>query len=232
LHIAGIQGLSLIDFPGRIASVIFLAHCDFRCPFCQNPDLVNPPADAPSFTADETLARLYERRKLIDGVVVTGGEPLLQPDTPDFLVRLGDETGVPVKLDTNGHHPDRLRQVLERKAAAYVAMDLKTSLSRYSEAANRLVNVNHLEESIRLIRESGVDYEFRTTVAPGLVDEAAIDEMGRLIQGARRWAFQQYQGHGVLDPEFGRRRPLAPEKIRALALRAEPFVKEVVLRGV
>jgi len=221
----------LIDYPQRVAAVVFTPGCDFRCPFCQNPDLVRFPDDARGLAEEDAVAFLNQRRKMIDGVVVTGGEPLLQPDAPAFIARLAAETSLPIKLDTNGNHPDALRDVLAAGVVDYVAMDLKTALPRYSEAAGRLVDVARLEESIRLIRDSGVDYEFRTTVAPGFVDEAAVDEMGRLIEGARRWAFQQYQNRNILDPSFAERRPLTPEKIRAMAMRAESHVKNVVLRG-
>jgi len=231
VRIAGIQGLSLIDYPGHVATVLFLAGCDFRCPFCQNPDLVEPSAELPTFTVEQTVEFIGQRRKLVDGIVSTGGEPLLSPKVAEFAARLRDEVGLPLKVDTNGHHPETLRRLLEEKLAHYVAMDLKTAPSGYGNATGTLVDIHRLEESIRLILAAGVPYEFRTTVVPGLVDEAAVDEMGRAIRGAKRWAFQQYQNRVVMDEKYHGVRPLPPDRVRALALRAEPFVGEVVVRG-
>jgi pyruvate formate lyase activating enzyme len=231
VRIAGIQGLSLIDYPGKVASVLFVAGCDFRCPFCQNPDLVKVNAELPRCSPDEAVAFLHDRQKLIDGIVITGGEPLLSPGMPELIARLADEIGVPIKLDTNGNHPDLLRQVIEQGRLAYVAMDLKAPLSRYAEAAGTLVDVGRIEESIAVIRDGGTAYEFRTTVVPGLIDDAGIDEMGRTLHGARLWVLQQYQNRIVLDETYAQRRPYPPEKVRAFALRAEPFVEQVTLRG-
>ncbi|MDP8222193.1 MAG: anaerobic ribonucleoside-triphosphate reductase activating protein [Candidatus Lernaella stagnicola] len=231
MRIAGIQGLSLIDFPGNVASVLFLAGCDFRCPFCQNPDLIEISADTPKFSWEDVVEFLRHRKKLIDGVAITGGEPMLFPDIADFVAHLNEEIGLPVKIDTNGHHPDVLKQLLEDGHVTYVAMDVKTALSRYSEASGTLVDIHKIEQSIRLIMQSGVRYEFRTTVVPTVVDEAAVDEMGKVIEGAELWAFQQYQNRIVYNENFKAVKPLTPEKVRALMMRAEPYVKRVIVRG-
>jgi pyruvate formate lyase activating enzyme len=231
VRIAGVQGLSLIDYPGKVAAVVFLAGCDFRCPFCQNPDLTRPSAKLPSLDANEVVATLTERRKLIDGVVLTGGEPLLSEETLALAARLREALDLPLKLDTHGHHPELLREMIEQGQVQYVAMDVKSAPSRYSDAAGGLVDIGRIRESIELLKNGGVDYEFRTTAVPGLVDEAAVDEIGRLLQGARLWAFQQYQNRVVLDPAFVERRPYPPEHVRSLAMRAEQYVKQVALRG-
>lgn len=231
MRIAGIQGMSLIDFPGRIVTVLFVAGCDFRCPFCQNPDLVDPPDDLPQFSWDDTVAFLEKRRKLIDGVAITGGEPLLFPKIVDFAAHLRDTVGLPLKIDTNGHHPETLRRLIDGQLVHFIAMDVKTAPSRYGEAAGKLVDIQRIQQSVELIMESGLPYEFRTTVVPGLVDETAIDEMGTFIKGAKRWAFQQFQNKVVLDEKYHDARPLPPDRVRSLALRAEPFVDEVIVRG-
>lgn len=232
MHLAGIQTLSLIDFPGNIAAVLFVAGCDFRCPFCQNPDLVKLDLKLPRLSADDVIEVLKDRRPFIDGLAITGGEPLLFPEIVDLIVRVRADLNLAVKIDTNGNHPDTLALLIETAAVDYIAMDLKTSLSRYSEAAGKLLDLQNLKRSIGLLLEGRVPYEFRTTVVPGLVDEPAIDEMGRVIAGAQIWAFQQYQNRVVLDEKYHQVKPLPPERVRALAMRAEPHAKRVLVRGV
>lgn len=231
MRIAGIQGLSLIDFPGNISAVLFVAGCDFRCPFCQNPGLVKIDPQLPQMEWREVLDFLQNRRKMLDGVTITGGEPLAFPAIVDFLERLQKEIGLPIKIDTNGNHPDILARLIEQSLVQYIAMDVKTAPSRYSEAAGTLVNLHHIEESVEAIKSSGIAYEFRTTVVPGLVDDASIDEMGRSLQGAKLWAFQQYQNRVVLEETYQERKPYPPDKVRSLALRAQPYAEKVIVRG-
>jgi len=223
--------MSLIDYPGNIASVIFTAGCDFRCPFCQNPDLVHVNPQAPNLGAAEVIAALKSRETLVDGVVITGGEPLLHPDLPEFIAAIRQTTGLLIKLDTNGHHPDGLQRLLDEGLVDFVAMDIKTSPARYSEAAGKLVDIDRVMRSVELIKNCGRQYEFRSTVVPGLIDEAAIDEVGKWLQGARLWVLQQFQNRVVLDPKFTERKPLMPDKIRELALRAGKYVPQILIRG-
>lgn len=231
MRIAGIQGLSLIDYPAHVASVLFLAGCDFRCPFCQNPDLLENKPDTPHFDLEDVLAFLNQRRKMIDGIAITGGEPLLFPQVADLVTALGEELDLPIKIDTNGNHPELLKRLIADKRVQYLAMDLKTAPSRYNEATGKLVDLRLIEESIDAIVHSGLPYEFRTTMVPGLIDEAAIDEMGRTLSGARRWAFQQFQNRVVYDASFKERKLYTPEKIRELVMRAQPYVEETIIRG-
>jgi pyruvate formate lyase activating enzyme len=231
LRIAGIQGLSLVDFPGSVAAVLFTAGCDFRCPFCHNPDLITISENTPQFTWEETVEFLKKRRKLVDGVAITGGEPMLFPDIVETVARLRQEVDLPIKIDTNGHHPETLKRLLDGGDVVFVAMDLKTAPSRYAEAAGTLVDVDKIAQSVDILLQSKVEYEFRTTVVPGLVDEAAVDEMGRLIQGAAAWAFQQFQNRVVFDEKYKDVKPFTPDKVRALTLRAAPHVKKIFVRG-
>lgn len=231
MRIAGIQGLSLIDYPAHIASVLFIPGCDFRCPFCQNPDLLEVTPATPRLDPEEVLAFLRQRKKMIDGIVITGGEPLLYPQIVDLIAMLRENLDLPIKIDTNGNHPDLLKRLLAEERVQYVAMDLKTAPSRYNEATGKLVDLRLIEESIDAIIHGGVPYEFRTTMVPGLIDEAAIDEMSRTLAGARRWAFQQFQNRVVYDESFKERRLITPEKIRELVMRAESAVEETIIRG-
>jgi len=222
----------MIDFPGNIATVLFLGGCDFRCPNCQNPNLVMITAETPRKTVDDVLAVLEERKNWLDGVAITGGEPLLHKDLPELCAEIHEKTGKLIKVDTNGHHPEMLERLISEGHIHYVAMDVKTGPARYSEAAGKLVDLDRIVRSIELLKEGKVDYEFRTTVVPGFVDEAAIDAIGQLIRGARLWALQQFQNRNVLDDSFRDRKPLPPAKVRELAVRAAPFVDKVITRGI
>lgn len=224
--------MSVIDYPGHIAVVLFLGGCDFRCPNCQNPSLIKVDANSPRADMGHLWAMLEERRDWVDGVAITGGEPMLNKDLPELAAEIHRRTELKVKIDTNGHHPDLLQQLLDDGNTDYVAMDIKAAPARYSEAAGKLVDLDRIMRSIELLKNGKTAYEFRTTVVPGIVDEAAIDEMGKMIKGARLWAFQQYQNRQVLDPAFRDRKPLPPDEFRKLVLRAAPFVEETVTRGI
>lgn len=192
MKIHGLQKLTLLDYPGRVACTVFLGGCDFRCPYCHNSELLHP--DCPTqLEEEELLSFLGKRRGLLDGVCITGGEPLLRPDLPDLLEKIR-ALGYPVKLDTNGSHPQRLRALLERGLADYVAMDIKNSPARYAQT----VGVPGLDpapilESAALLMEGSVDYEFRTTVVRGLHDEDSFRAIGPWLAGAKRYFLQSFQ---------------------------------------
>jgi len=215
LAVVSTQPLSLVDYPGRPATVLFVAGCNFRCPFCHNPELVIPVAcGRPPRAWSELLASLRRSRWLIDSVVVTGGEPLLQPQLPRALRALRAQ-GLRVKLDTNGSRPDLLAPLLEEGLLDYVAMDVKAPLARYDELAGVRVDTAAIERSIRLLRRFAPDYEFRTTVAPTL----AFAELLRIawcVSGARRFVLQPFfcSGEGtLLDPRFERQAAMTPREL-------------------
>ena len=230
--VRGFQGVSLVDYPGRVASVLFLGGCNFRCPFCQNADLVLRPDELPSLDLDAIVNRLDERRSLIDGVVVTGGEPLLHVDG---LVRLLTEvrrTGLAVKLDTNGYEVAALRRVLDSGLVDYVAMDVKTSPDRYSIAAGRSVDGERIREAVNCVRSSGLQHEFRTTCVPGIVGLEDFLEIANLIGPDSRYFLQQFRASaGTIDPAFGSTLSYPVEHLREFAARVEPLVASVALRG-
>ena len=162
MHIHGLQKLAMVDYPGKLAATVFTGGCDLRCPFCHNALLVTRLAETPEIPEREVLDFLSSRKGLLDGVVLTGGEPLLQPDAAEFLQAVR-ELGFAVKLDTNGCHPAALAEILEAGLADYVAMDVKNSRARYAETVGVPgFDLSPVEESVRLLRESGVDCEFRT----------------------------------------------------------------------
>jgi pyruvate formate lyase activating enzyme len=224
LRFAGFQKTSLIDYPDRVASILFTSGCNMRCPFCHNGDLVRENTE-PFLEENEVLATLLERKKYVDSVVVTGGEPTLQPDLPEFLAKL-KKNGFKVKLDTNGLLPKVVEKCLPY--IDYIAMDIKTSPSRYTSLGVR--DVSKLVESVGLIMSSGVDYEFRCTAVPGLVEAETIPEMGEMVNGAKLFVFQQYRPEKTLDPAYGNVYPHNYEIILSFAKTMETYVEKVSLR--
>ena len=191
MNIYGLQKLTLLDFPGRVAATVFLAGCNFRCPYCHNSELFDGTAE-PVMDDEALLAFLAGRRGLLDGGAFTGGAPLLTPGL-DELIRKIRALGYAVKLDTNGAYPARLRALVEAGLLDYAAMDVKDAPSRYARTVGLpAVDLAPLRESVSLLLSDAVDYEFRTTVVAELHDEAAFHEMGAWIRGARRWILQPF----------------------------------------
>jgi pyruvate formate lyase activating enzyme len=230
MQIGGWVRTSLIDYPGRIATVVFTGGCDFRCPYCQNSELVLHPGSLPTIDPAEVFQLLSQRRGLIDGVVITGGEPTLQDGLGDFL-RKAKDLGLAIKLDTNGYRPQVLRELLEGGTLDYVAMDVKASPAKYSLAAGVPVDVRRVEESVRFILSSGIGHEFRTTVVPGIVAPEDVEEMVRLIAGAGKYILQQFRPQGTLDPRFREIAPYPAQTLLEMAQAAERWVEEVEVRG-
>lgn len=188
--IHGLQKMTLLDFPGRVACTVFLGGCDLRCPYCHNAELID--GSAPAVMDDgELLAFLKKRVGLLDGVAVTGGEPLLRDIAP--LLREVRALGYAVKLDTNGTHPARLRALLDEGLVDYVAMDVKNSLERYAETVGVAgLDLVPIRESAALLMEGRVDYEFRTTVCRELHDDDSIRGVGEFLAGAQRIFLQPF----------------------------------------
>jgi len=199
--IKGIQKLTLLDFPGRVACTIFTAGCNFRCPFCHNGALVLGGAgDGQIIPVDELLDFLRARRGRLTGICISGGEPTLQPDLEEFIRRVR-ELGYAVKLDTNGYRPDVLGRLISEGLVDYIAMDIKTSRERYSEVAGVDVDVSLIEESAALLMRSGVPYEFRTTVVRELHTEEDFVKISNWLEGAEQFFLQGFidSGDVILD---------------------------------
>ncbi|TLM65428.1 MAG: anaerobic ribonucleoside-triphosphate reductase activating protein [Deltaproteobacteria bacterium] len=228
--IKGFQGTSLLDFPGRVASLLFWGGCNLTCPFCHNPALVIAPGDFPDLDRDALLQDLAGRRPFIDGVVLSGGEPTLDPSLPDWLTAV-KALGLAVKLDTNGLRPDVIARLIEDRLVDSLAIDLKTAPWRYGELHRAPVDPAPLTDSIRLALAAPVSVEFRTTCVPGIVGEADIRALGELIRGAARWTLQQYHPAPALDPAWRELVPCTADQLAGLAAIAREYVPEVVLRG-
>ena len=191
MEIHGLQKMTLLDFPGRVACTVFLGGCDLRCPFCHNAELIDGTAK-PVMDDTELLAFLEKRKGLLDGVAFTGGEPTLRKDLPELLRRI-KAMGYPVKLDTNGMHPDRLKAMLDEGLLDYVAMDVKAGPKNYAHICGlEKIDLGPINESIRLIMDAGIDYEFRTTVVDELHDLSDFEAIAQWIAGAKAYYLQAF----------------------------------------
>lgn len=194
MNVQGFQKLTLLDFPGKVACTVFCGGCNLRCPFCHNGSLVQDPNENPN-ALEDVISYLGKRKGVLDGVCVTGGEPLLQKDLVSFLERVR-QMGFLVKLDTNGSLPDRLEEVLRSGAVNYVAMDLKSGREHYDLATGTKLGFSPFGESMNLIRRSGLDYEFRTTAVKGIHREEDFFEIRDLLREDEKYFIQGFVDSG------------------------------------
>ena len=235
MFIAGYEPLTLLDYPGKLAAVVFTFGCVLRCPFCHNPELIEPTSTYLKQIGDNKKREFFEflekRKGKLDGVCVTGGEPTLQRDLEEFIRKV-KSLGFLVKLDTNGAFPDIVRRLIETRLVDFWAMDIKHTPEKYALASgNPSIGIERFQESVELIRKSGADYEFRTTVVPGIHEEEDFEEIGEWIRGARHYALQTFRDIKLLDPSLAEKakgRTLNLERVRD---RMRRFVKEVEIRG-
>lgn len=229
MRIDGLQTLTLLDYPGKVACTVFTSGCNMRCPFCHNASLVC--GEVPPFMEkEEFFAFLKKRAGVMDGVCVTGGEPLLQEDLIPFLLEV-KEHGFTTKLDTNGLLHDRLRAVVEAGAVDYVAMDIKNSKTHYAETAGVPgLDLAPIEKSVQFLMEGKVDYEFRTTVVKELHNKADFDEIGQWLKGAKRYFLQSFKDSGdILSPGLS---PMEKADLLEIRDRLRAVISVVELRGV
>jgi pyruvate formate lyase activating enzyme len=204
MKIGGLQKNSLIDYPGKLSCVVFLAGCNFACPYCHNPGLVTNPAPGNrALKREELFAFLQERRGFLDGVVISGGEPTLYADLSELCRRI-KAMGFAIKLDTNGSRPQIVQQLIRAGLVDYIAMDIKTAPVAYAAFVCAQSCAEAIPASIGIVMASGLPYEFRTTCVKPIVTESIIEEISCLIEGAERYALQQAHTERVLKPEFFR----------------------------
>lgn len=227
MQINGLMKLTLLDFPGKTACTVFFSGCNFRCPFCHNASLVL--GDGDNIEEEEFFKFLAGRRGVLDGVAITGGEPLMRADVIPFMRRIKDE-GFLVKLDTNGSYPDRLREIIDSGIADYVAMDIKSSPEGYERVAGCAVPIDKIRESVEILKEGRVDYEFRTTAAAGLVLPEDFEGIGKWIGGCRRYFIQNFRDSGELLGTGAS--AYSKEDMEAFADVVRQYVGEVQLRGI
>ncbi len=230
LKICGLQKLTLLDYPEKVACTVFTGGCNLRCPFCHNAPLVLGAPFPDEIPEDELFAYLKKRRGVLDGVCVTGGEPLLQPGIEDFLGRV-HSLGLSVKLDTNGTFPKKLRSLVEAGLVDYVAMDVKNSPERYAETAGVSgLDLSAIRESMDFLLGGSVDYEFRTTVVKGLHDAESLRGAAASVRGAKRYFLQKFVDSGeLIENGFS---AFADAEMKEFLSIVSPYVKSAALRGV
>ncbi len=230
MKISGFQKLTLLDFPGHVAATVFTSGCNFRCPFCHNAGLVTNLSEAEIIDKNEVVSYLKKRTGILDGVCVTGGEPLLQSDIAEFLSEI-KALGYKIKLDTNGSFPEKLQKLIEAGLCDYVAMDIKNCKERYVETAgNPELDMSAISESVNLLLSGVCDYEFRTTVVAELHTEKDIEAAAKWIKGAKRYFLQNFVDSGnIIGKNLS---AVSPEKLEAMRVLASKYIDDVSLRGV
>lgn len=201
MKIGGLQKLSLIDYPGKICAIVFTQGCNFRCPYCHNPELVDPRRYGPVFPEAQVISFLEKRKGKLEALSITGGEPTLQPDLEKFIKTV-KELGFLVKLDTNGSRPDVIERLASSRLVDFWAMDVKGPLHKYGAIAGVPVDVEKIKRSISLIIASGVEHEFRTTVVRSMLDREDLLEIAQLVKGADSFALQGFVPVKTLDEDF------------------------------
>jgi pyruvate formate lyase activating enzyme len=227
MKIAGLVKSSLIDYPEKVAAVVFTQGCNFRCGFCHNPDLLSPEQSTPGLTQAEIMRFLQTRIGKLDGVVITGGEPLIQPDIMEFISDIR-ELGFLIKLDTNGSNPRLLSQLIEKNLVDYIAMDIKGPLAKYGEIC-AYVNTKFIQESIKIIKNSKLKYEFRTTVLPYYHELSDFEDIGRLISGARQYTIQGFRPQITLNPALREASSFTRPELDKISHIISPYVEKVVI---
>ncbi len=228
--IGGFQKFTLIDYPGKLACIIFTQGCNLRCPYCYNRSLVLPELFDPPIPEEEVFNLLSKRKGFLEGVVITGGEPTVQPDLGDFLKKI-KEMGFLVKLDTNGTHPEIINPLINKGLIDYIAMDVKAPLYKYKEVTRTEFETGNIVRSIKLIMESGVEYEFRTTVVKEQLSRDDVIKIGEMIRGARRYALQKFLvTDSLLDPSFKYMHSYTESELEEMAKVLKKYVNEVIIR--
>ena len=229
--IRGLEKFAPKDFPGYISSTIFLGGCNFRCPFCQNPDLVLNPGNLPVMPQELFFEFIDSRKDWLEAVCVTGGEPLVHKDIIKLLSLIKKE-GLRIKLDTNGSFPERLREIMQKGLIDSAAMDIKATLDKYSLASGIDVNTEDIKKSIDILKSSNIEYMFRTTVVPGLINEKDIELIGKMLEGSPLFQLQQFSPENTLDESYGKIKPYPKEEVKKFGRIAEKYFEKVNLEGV
>ena len=242
MEIGGLQKTTLIDYPGKIATTVFLMGCNFRCPFCYSTELVLPAKmkNQPKISQADFFNFLKRKKDLLDGVVVCGGEPTIYQDLPDFIKKIKD-LGYLVKLDTNGSNPEMLENLIRDNLVNYVAMDIKapfgakSQISKfksqsYEKATGVKINLEKIKKSVEIIKNSGIDYEFRTTVVPGIHIKEDILQIAREISPAKRYYLQNFRPEKTIDPDFEEINPYPQECLVEIQNAIAPFFEICQIR--
>jgi len=227
MKIGGIQKCSLIDYPGKISAILFTVGCNFHCPYCHNPELVNETATL--ISEDEVFAFLKRRQNILDAVTITGGEPTIHDDLIQFIHDIKD-LGYLVKLDTNGTNPSVVKKIQEEKLVDYIAMDIKSPLAKYSKTVDRPVDEQKIKESIELLKRGTIPYEFRTTVLKSLLSFDDMRTIGSEISGAKTYYLQKFVPTITLNPAFLRETTYNDSEFEEMQKLMQEYVGECTIR--
>jgi pyruvate formate lyase activating enzyme len=229
MKLGGLQQTSLIDYPGKIAAIIWTIGCNFRCPFCYNPQLVN--GEIQEIPIKDILDFLDKRKGKLEAVSITGGEPLLHQDIESLITTI-KEKGYLIKIDTNGSYPDRLNQLLQKNLLDYVSMDVKASKDNYHLVSGSDVNINNIDTSIHLIQKKAPDYEFKTTVIPPYHPKEEIIKIAEWLQGSKRYFLQQFRvTTPLLSADLTKTQPYSKDVMKDFCDTIKPFFNECAIRG-
>lgn len=232
--ISGVQQFTLLDYPDKVAAIIFTPGCNMRCRFCHNKEFVLPEEIEklrPSFIPENAVLNfLKSRQGKLDGLVISGGEPLAQPDIREFIEKVRAMNYL-IKIDTNGNLPDILKSLVNDGLVDYVAMDAKTTLENYQDLSGKLANPKNVGESIAFLKEGSVPYEFRTTIIDGVHTDSVIHEMAELLRNADKLYLQKFRPETTLDPEFEKKKPISDQKMHEyIEIFKNANIKEVDIR--
>ena len=231
MKIGGLQKLTLIDFPGRISCTVFCLGCSFRCPFCYNPELVLPEKmeKQPQITEKDFFDFLKERKELLEGVCVGGGEPTVNEDLPAFVKKI-KKLDYLIKLDTNGSNPRMLKKLIDKNLVDYVAMDIKAPRGGYRKMTGRLIDIKDIEKSMEILKQSKIDFEFRTTLVPTLLDKADILKIAQWLSPAKKYFLQNFRPEKTIDPELEKIKPYSDDYLSECCQAVAPFFETCQVR--
>ena len=230
----GIKGLEKFapkDFPGFISCTVFTGGCNFRCPYCHNSDLVLNPESLPIFPKEFFLSFLDSRKDWLEAVCISGGEPFIHKDLKE-LINIVKEKNFLVKIDTNGTFPEKLDELIQGELIDYVALDVKAPWEKYGLAAGVDIDIDSLQRSIDIIKNSNVNYMFRTTIVPDLIELSDVERIGEMLEGGKNFCIQQFFPRNTLDKNFLKKKPYSPEQLREFAKKAEKYFDNVTLEGI
>lgn len=230
MKVGGFQKISTVDYPGYLASTIFLSGCNLKCKYCHNPSLAHGETGSENISMEEILSFLEKRKGFIDAVCVSGGEPTIHEDLED-LIRSIKDMGYNVKLDTNGTNPYVVKNLVDKKLVDYVAVDIKATIDKYEEVAGCFVNIDKIKETIRFLINSSVDYEFRTTLLPDL-SHRDIKEIAGYVEGSSKYVIQQFRNKITLNEDYSNKIPYKPEIIMEMSDNIKHLFKQCEVRGV
>lgn len=227
----GLTKTSLLDYPGLVSSIVFLGKCNMRCPFCHNPGLINNSEVYPDISEKEVIDFLKSRKKWIDALVITGGEPTIYDSLPSFIKKV-KKLKFKVKLDTNGANPGLVKKLIDKKLLDYIAMDVKASKKNYNKASGIKVNLKRIDESIKLIKDSGIKYEFRTTIVPGIHSKDDLLRIGKWLSGAEKFVLQQFRSEfPTLDPSYKDKPTYSLDELNEFKNLLNDYFRKVIVKG-